>query len=221
MIKENLLSVMSSIPALNPYGEPITLVGATKTRTAEEINQAIKAGLKDVGENKAQEFRDKFDELLPCRYHFFGRLQTNKVKYLVGKACLIQSVDAVSLAEEIARQSIKKGLVTDILLEVNLGEEQKGGFPINKVGSAYETIKAIEGVRVRGLMAVLPDTKDEKTLREKGRQMRELYDIIRKSDGDFDILSMGMSDDYLLAIECGSNMVRIGSKIFGERHYNV
>ena len=216
MIKENLSYLLAQIPKTNKYGETITLVGATKTRTVEEINQAIEAGLKDIGENRAQEFRDKFDKVLPCNYHFFGRLQKNKVKYLIGKACLIQSVDSVALAKEISRQSEEKGLVTDILLEVNDGEEQKGGFPQTDALRAYEEISAFRGVKIKGLMAVLLNDTEDK-IASIGLQMRNLYDIMKKTDRDITVLSMGMSQDFKIAIECGSNMIRIGSAIFGKR----
>lgn len=219
MVKENLENVFASLPKTNPFGEKVTLVAATKTRTVKEINEAISAGITDIGENKAQEFRDKYPEVLPCRYHFFGRLQKNKIKYLIGKAYLIQSVDSIELAEEISRQSAAKNLTTDILLEVNLGEEQKGGFPLSTVQKSYEAVRSLDFVRVRGLMTVLPDTDDEKTLKEKCLQTRKVYDIIKNEDENFNVLSMGMSGDYLLAIENGSNMVRIGTKIFGPRNY--
>ena len=219
MIENNVKEILSSLPETNNYGETVTLVAATKTRTVEEINRAIKAGVKEIGENKAQEFRDKFPSVLPCRYHFFGRLQKNKVKYLVGKACLIQSVDSVDLAKEISRQSEGKNVVSDILLEVNLGEEQKGGIPYEAVIDAYKQIKTLPNIRVCGLMTVLPDTDDEKTLKEKCLQTRKLYDIIKSEDKNFTVLSMGMSADYAVAVENGSNMVRIGTGIFGKRDY--
>ena len=217
MIKENLEKLLLSLPDKNPFGEAVTLVGATKTQSVDAINSAISAGLKDIGENKPQEFRDKFPLVLPCRNHFFGRLQKNKVKYLIGKAFLIQSVDSFDLAQEISRLSCRSGAETDILMEVNLGVEQKGGIPFDTVIDTYEKIKTLPFIKVCGLMAVLPDTSDNKCLYDKGRQMRSLYDIIRKEDDNFKYLSMGMSNDYLIAVECGSNMIRIGSKIFGAR----
>ena len=219
MIEENIKKLFSSLPKENPFGEKITLVAATKTRTADEINSAIKCGITDIGENKAQEFRDKFPLVLPCNYHFFGRLQKNKVKYLIGKACLIQSVDGKDLAEEISSQSLKKGVVTEILIEVNHGEAQKGGIPLDEVFDAYREIAALPSIVVKGLMTVLPDTEDSDRLKEKCLQTRRLYDIIRKDDKNFVHLSMGMSADYKIAIECGSNMVRIGTAIFGKRNY--
>lgn len=218
MIAENLQKLNSILPKTNPYGEKVTLVGATKTQDVEAINTAISAGLSDIGENKPQEFRDKFPLVLPVNYHFFGRLQKNKVKYLIGKCCLIQSVDSVELAEEISRLSQKAEWVCNILLEVNLGEEQKGGFPIDSVLEAYNSVKDLPFVKVCGLMCVLPNTEDISFLQQLCLRMREKYDIIKKTDNNFTILSMGMSKDFELAVKCGSNMVRIGTAIFGQRN---
>lgn len=216
MIKENLLAFDNLI---NPYGEKVTLVGATKTQPVEIILDAINAGLKDIGENKAQEFRDKFPYLPPVNYHFFGRLQTNKVKYLIGKCCLIQSVDSIKLASEISRQSKNASVTTNILLEVNAGEEQKGGFSISELQNSYEQIKKMDNIVVKGLMTVLPKDEIKENKVKFCLQLRNTYDIMKKEDSNFSVLSMGMSEDYPIAIECGSNMVRIGTKIFGERNY--
>ena len=217
MIEQNVKKILSGIPETNPFGESITVVGATKTRSIQEINRAITAGIKNVGENRAQEFRDKVPYLLPCNYHFFGRLQTNKVKYLIGKAYLIQSVDSVKLATEISNQSQKAGVKTNVLLEVNCGEKQKGGIPFEEVLSHYKVIKDMPNVVIQGLMAVLPENDEQ--IKNSCLQMRELYDIIRKTDENFKFLSMGMSNDYVKAVQFGSNMVRIGTAIFGERNY--
>ncbi len=218
MIKDNLQYFIDFCKQPNSYGEKITLVGATKTLSVDVINEAISLGLKDIGENYPQEFRDKFNEVLPVNYHFFGRLQKNKVKYLIGKACLIQSVDSFSLAEEIARQSEKANLTTPILLELNLGEENKGGIPIDTIDSEYKKIAKLDAIKIKGLMAVLPNSDDFEYIKSLCLRVRKKYDII-KDNSDFNILSMGMSHDYKLAVECGSNMIRIGSKIFGERIY--
>ena len=220
MIKENVEKIINNLPKYNKFGEKITLVGATKTQTVEAINQAIAAGLTDIGENKAQEFRDKFPLVLPCNYHFFGRLQSNKVKYLIGKACLIQSVDSIPLASEISRLSSKLNVTTNILIEVNLGEEQKGGVPISEVLSFYNDILNYPNIVVKGLMAVLPQG-NEKSLRENCLQMRKLYDILKGSSENISILSMGMTQDYNIAIDEGSNMIRLGTAIFGSRNYEV
>ena len=139
MIEENVRTLLEALEAGNHCGEKITLVAATKTRTAEEINRAIKAGITDIGENKVQEFRDKFDFVHGANRHFIGHLQTNKVKYLIGKTCLIHSVDRDELAAEIAKRSVRARLVTDILVQINIGnEEPKSGYPLEEAFAAYE-----------------------------------------------------------------------------------
>ncbi len=217
MIKSNIQNILNEIKNGNNLGEKITLVGATKFVSVDRINEAIKAGLCDIGENKAQEFRDKFDLVLkPVNYHFFGRLQKNKIKYLIGKVYLIHSVDSIELLEEINNQSEKAGVITNLLLEVNLGEEQKGGFPLNEIQKILELIEDFEFVSVKGLMAMLPDSDDEILLSNLAQKVRKTYDEYREKY-NFIYLSMGMSGDYKLAIKNGSNMIRVGSKIFGAR----
>ncbi len=217
MIENQVKQILKEIENGNNLGEPITLVGATKYVSVENINEGIKAGLKDIGENKPQEFRDKFNEVLPVNYHFFGRLQKNKVKYLIGKTCLIHSVDSIGLLEEINNQSLKNNVVTNILLEVNLGEEQKAGFTFSEVEELLPLIKGYEGVNLQGLMSMLPDTDDEQLKISLLDGLREFYDKF-KVIYNFKHLSVGMSGDYSLAIKHGSNMIRVGSKIFGARY---
>lgn len=217
MIKSNLEQIFNEVKGGNNLGEPITVVGATKFQPVELINEAISAGLNDIGENKAQEFRDKFDSVLPVNYHFFGTLQKNKVKYLIGKVYLIQSVDSLSLLEEINRQSLNKQVVTNVLLEVNLGEEQKGGLSFSEIKEVLTKITDFSAVKVLGLMAMLPDTDNEVLLVSLLDSLRAFYDELKDKHG-FKYLSVGMSNDYLLAIKHGSNMVRIGTKIFGRRY---
>lgn len=217
MLKENIEFFKNVVQSKNPFGENVTLVGATKTQDAQTINQAIDLGLCDVGENRAQEFRDKYPLLHPVNYHFFGRLQTNKVKYLIGKACLIQSVDSFELLAEISRLSQNQGVVTNVLLEINLGEEQKGGFPISNVIDCYQKALSYPCVTIKGLMTVLPKTDDILQTEKLCLLMREKYDILRQTNSNVTILSMGMSNDYQTAIKCGSNMIRIGTLIFGKR----
>ncbi len=217
MIKDNLQAIFEEVKNGNNLGEPITVVGATKFQPVELINEAIEGGLKDIGENKAQEFRDKFDSVLPVNYHFFGTLQKNKVKYLIGKCYLIQSVDSLELIEEINRQSLNKQVATNILLEVNLGEEQKGGLSFSEIKEVLTKINNYSQVKVLGLMAMLPDSNDEVLLVSLLEKLRAFYDEL-KLLYNFKYLSVGMSNDYLLAIKHGSNMVRIGTKIFGRRY---
>ena len=221
MIKDNLEKIFNNIKDGNNLGEPITLVGATKMVDVDTINEAIKLGLKVVGENKVQEFNAKHLNIVGAEQHFIGHLQTNKVKYLVGKVSLIHSVDSVKLAEEINRIATKREVVQDVLIEVNVGGElSKSGFSLD---DAYENVlniaKQFENISVVGLMAMLPHTDDEKYLVELCTKMRNLFDTLKNSELPFKYLSMGMSQDYIIAIKNGSNMIRLGTSIFGKRNY--
>ena len=219
MVKDNLQVVFEKIKNTNPFGEKVTLVGATKFVPVEVINEAISLGLNDIAENRAQEFKDKFPLVLkPVNYHFIGSLQKNKVKYLIGKCHLIHSVDSLSLLEEISRQSVQKEVKTNCLLEVNVGvEEQKHGFSYSELKGALEHAKTLDGVKVLGLMAMLPESDNEEFLFNLAKELREVYDSY-KEEYNFKHLSMGMSNDYEIAIKAGSNMIRVGSKIFGRRY---
>lgn len=211
--------LLESIPKTNPFGEKVTLVAAVKLQTPEDINRAIKAGITDIGDNHVQEFKDKFDliEGNPRR-HFIGHLQTNKIKYLVGKVDLYHSVDRLPLAAELSARSEKAGVTSDILLQINIGDEEtKGGFSFGDAEEAYRRIKALPALRIKGLMAMLPLSEDEEMLSALARKMRGLYD--RLKDENFEYLSMGMSGDYELCINAGSNLIRLGTAIFGERNY--
>ena len=216
-MQNTINKIFNEIKNGNNFGEKVTLIGATKFVDIEKINQAISFGLTDIGENKAQEFRDKFDKVLPCNYHFFGRLQKNKVKYLVGKACLIHSVDSLDLISEIDKKSKELNVKTNILLEVNMGEEQKGGFEVNNLENALSNMVNYPNVLVKGLMAVMPNLEDKSKLKIMYQDLRKIYDKF-KEKYNFEYLSAGMSNDYKIAIENGSNMIRIGTLIFGSRY---
>ncbi len=219
-IQARVAALKKELSGGNPFGEKVLLVAATKTQTAEAINYAVQGGVDAVAENKPQEFRDKNDEILPCPRHFIGRLQTNKVKYLVGKIDLYHSCDRDGLAEEIARQSRASGIVSDVLLQINIGdEESKSGYPYGEAEEAFFRISQIEGIRVRGFMAMLPNVDDEALLRGLVRKMRRLLDWAKAQSSNVCYLSMGMSGDYKLCVEEGSNIVRVGSTIFGAREY--
>ena len=220
-IKENVAKLKQELSCGNAFGEKVYLVTATKTRTAEEINLAIQAGVDAVAENKVQEFREKTDLLLPCPQHFIGHLQTNKVKYLIGKVHLIHSCDRDELAEKISELSLKKGVVTDVLMQVNIGAEStKGGYDFSCAQDAFLHLKTLQGVRVRGVMAMLPESDDEQFLTSLATKMRALFDWCKTQAENIDYLSMGMSGDYALCIRCGSNMIRVGSSLFGARDYS-
>ena len=221
MIEENVKKLLGEM-GKNPFGEKVTLVAAVKTQTVDDINKAIAAGIRDIGDNHVQEFKDKYDGITgnPNR-HFIGHLQTNKVKYLIGKTYLYQSVDRFELAEEISKRSERAGVTSDCLIQINIGnEETKGGFEYDDGPDAYKKISAMPALKVKGLMAMLPFTDDEDVLRPLAKKMRELFERLREKDSDIEFLSMGMSGDWKLCVECGSNMVRLGTSIFGARHYN-
>ena len=222
MISENVKNLLSSLPETNPFGEKVTLVAAVKMQTPCAINEATSAGITDIGDNKVQEFTQKYGEISGSpRRHFIGRLQTNKVKYLIGKVDLYHSVDRMNLAEELSVQGVKRGVTSNILLQVNIGNEQtKGGFSLQELPEAYKKIKAMPALKIEGLMAMLPDSDDTALLFSLARAMRNEYDKLKSLDGDISVLSMGMSGDYELCIEAGSNMIRLGTAIFGKRNYN-
>ena len=222
MISENVKNILSELSAGNPYGEKVTLVAATKTRTPEEINEAISAGVTDIGENRVQEFTEKYDLVHGAARHFIGHLQTNKVKYLIGKTDLIHSLDRFELADELQKRSEKAGWTANCLLEINLGNElSKSGFSLDSAKEAYERAIKYPNLRICGFMAMLPISEDEKYLRSLCLCMREIYDTIKAREENVRVLSMGMSGDYRLCVECGSNMVRLGTHIFGPRAYNL
>lgn len=221
MIENNVKNLLKNLTLTNPFGERVTLVAAVKLQSPDDINAAIAAGITDIGDNHVQEFRDKFDEIRgePKR-HFIGRLQTNKVKYLVGKVDLYHSVDRLNLAQVLSEKSEKAEVISNVLLQINIGnEESKGGFSLDEIDAAYAIIRALPAIKVTGLMAMLPDTDDKKLLYSLAEKMRQKYDYFREKDENFTHLSMGMSGDYELCISAGSNMIRLGTAIFGNRNY--
>ena len=222
MIEENVKNLLESMPEHNPQGEKITLVAAIKTQTVENINRAIRAGIRDIGDNHAQEFRDKNDSILPeARRHFIGHLQTNKLKYLIGKVGLYQSIDRLEIAKALSEKSQKAGVTSEILLQLNIGnEESKSGFDPDDAERAYLEVSSLKNLKITGLMAMLPESDDEALLRSLATRMRETYDNLNAKYGGFVHLSMGMSGDWKLCVECGSKMIRLGTAIFGPRHYD-
>jgi pyridoxal phosphate enzyme (YggS family) len=203
----------------------ITLLAATKTVDIDTINYAISKGISYVGENKVQELLAKHDSLIQVHEHFIGHLQTNKVKDVIDKVELIQSVDSIKLAREISKQAVKRGIVMNILLEVNIGgEESKWGFKPNDVEMAVREISQLEGIKICGLMTIPPICESENEVRKYFRKMNKLFiDIGTKKidNSSMTILSMGMSDDFDIAIEEGANLVRVGTALFGKRNYNI
>ena len=203
---------------------PPRIIAVTKTHPAEDILPLAELGVTDVGENKAQEIVEKWPILQEkFRLHCIGRLQTNKVKYIIDKVCLIQSLDRLNLAQEIDRRAQMCGRVMPVLVQVSpAGEEQKGGMPPEAVRPFLEEIRRMPGIQVQGLMAVMPNTPDEAYLGGLFRDMRTLFEQLRDEAPQgvsMQELSMGMSGDYLLAARHGATMVRLGSALMGPRNY--
>lgn len=195
-------------------GKDVTVVAATKTVPPDIINMALDCGVTDVGENRVQEYLAKRDAVKGAKWHFIGTLQTNKVKYLVGNVALIQSVSSCALVDEISRLCVKKNVTQDVLIEVNAADEVgKTGAPTDRIYELAEYADRAKGVRVCGLMAVPPKDSSDGVY----RGIRDLYEALRATNKQFNILSVGMSNDYERAIYYGSNMIRIGSAIFGKR----
>jgi PLP dependent protein len=216
-IKENLKAIRKTIP------EGVLLVAVTKTRTVEEINEAIQLGVTDIGENRVQEILEKYDRVLPVRWHLIGHLQTNKVKQIIDKVYLIHSVDSFHLAEEINKRAASAGIMMRILIQVNAAEEEsKFGIPSNETEALIRDIlEKCPQLIVQGLMFIAP-FDDPQNVREYFSDVKTQFDQLKKIEHDrldFQVLSMGMSNDYEVAIEEGANLVRVGSAIFGTRNY--
>jgi pyridoxal phosphate enzyme (YggS family) len=232
-IAENIMRVRERVSrAAEKSGrteDDIVLIAVSKTRTPEEIAEAALAGARDFGENKAQEFASKYDAIIDPRlnWHFIGHLQRNKVKYIIGKANLIHSVDSLRLAEEIDRKSGEAGIITDVLVQVNAArEESKFGVLLEDTpGLVKEVSDRYTNIRVMGLMNIAPAADNPEDVRRVFRSMKVLFDEMATDMSgekiDMKWLSMGMTHDFEVAIEEGANIVRVGTGIFGERNYGV
>lgn len=203
----------------------IILLAATKTVDVDTINYAVQNGISYIGENKVQELLSKHGKTNAPHNHFIGHLQTNKVKDIIDKVEMIQSVDSLKLAKEISKQAQKHGICMDILLEVNIGgEESKWGFKPEETENAVLEISKLGGVRICGLMTIPPICETKEENRKYFQKMYKLFiDIGTKKidNSSMNILSMGMSDDFDIAIEEGANLVRVGTALFGKRNYNI
>lgn len=229
-VRENYLEVLNkkNQAALRAGRNPedITLMAVTKLHTVDEINEAIDAGATDIGENKVQELLSKYEDVKPVRWHLIGHLQTNKVKQIIDKVVMIHSVDSLHLAEEINKRAGNAGLVMDILIEINVGEEKtKTGIQAEELMDLAKKITdTCENVRLRGVMCIPPYGEDPEVSRKYFRETRELFEKLQQlglpeDRALIDTLSMGMSGDYETAVEEGSTIVRVGSAIFGKRNY--
>lgn len=224
-VDENLKRIKDNIAeAVAKYrspGDNVTLMGVTKTQSVEAINRSVDLGVKDLGENRVQEYLSKKDGYRDgVRMHFIGHLQTNKVKYIINDMVLIHSVDSVHLAKEINRLAEKNSKVQDILIEINIGDEDtKSGIEIADTDELIAQIENMKNINLRGFMAIPPAGSDEEFL----AKMQEIYeDEKQKLAGKYNIdtLSMGMSGDYVNAIKYGATIVRIGSALYGARDYS-
>ena len=228
-IRENILEIREEMSqAAKSAGRnpaDIMLVAATKMNDADKVRAAIAGGVDACGENRVQEMMDKLEQNAYAGkpLYFIGHLQTNKVKYLIGRCDLIQSVDSLKLAQEISRLAVKRELRQDILLEVNIGgEEAKSGVSPDGVEPLLEQITTLPGICVRGLMTIPPNAEIHGANDRYFDQMRKLFVDISEKKYDnvsMDYLSMGMSNDFVDAIRHGANMVRVGTRIFGSRNY--
>ena len=205
---------------------PVEICGVSKTVDPEIINLAWDGGIRTLGENRVQELMGKIDQLNPdYSIHLIGQLQTNKVKYIIDKVDMIQSVDRENLADEIDRRATAAGRVMPVLVQVNIAREpQKAGIEEEGLLPFIRRLSGMQGLKVEGLMAIMPIADDPEAVRPYFRRMREWFDRLRDMDipnVSMHTLSMGMSDDCLVACQEGATMVRLGRALFGERHYNI
>lgn len=230
MVKENLAEVEQKIlEACKKSGrsrDEVTLIAVSKTKPVSMIEEAMEAGIREFGENKPQEMKEKY-EILPkdLHWHMIGHLQLNKVKYVVPRACMIHSVDSLRLAEKISAEAEKKHLVMPVLIEVNVAEEDsKFGVKLSEAEDLIRQAAVLPGISIQGLMTIAPFVENAEENRGVFQKLRKLSVDIRSKNIDnvtMCNLSMGMTGDYQVAIEEGATMVRVGTGIFGERQYTI
>ena len=219
-MNENIRNIKDSI------GEDVALIAVSKTKPLEDMEEAYNLGLRDFGENKVQELVYKMDNFHhdDVKWHLIGHLQRNKVKYIAGRVQLIHSLDSLRLLEEIEKQYKSKDIIAQVLIEINIGkEENKSGILLEDLEELIEACESCSNVKVKGLMTVIPKGNDE-SCREYFKEMKTTFDNLKErkfKNIEMKYLSMGMTGDYKIAIEQGSNMVRIGEGIFGKRNYNL
>ena len=197
------------------------LIAVSKTRTIQEIKQAYNSGQLKFGENRVQEIVDKQSKLPDdIEWHMIGHLQKNKVKYIAGFIKLIHSLDRISLAKEIDRQAKKEDRIIDCLIQIKISkEDSKFGLKIEDFTDFYKNMETFKNLNIIGLMGMATFTSDIEVIDEEFKMIKRIYDNVASIDPKFKVLSIGMSDDYNIAIENGSTMIRVGSKIFGKRNY--
>ncbi|RXM57138.1 YggS family pyridoxal phosphate-dependent enzyme [Clostridium tetani] len=218
-ISENLYAIKKEI------GNNVNLIAVSKTKPIEDIDKAYNLGIRDFGENKVQELVEKIDKFQKedIRWHLIGHLQRNKVKYIVGKVYLIHSLDSIRLLKEIERKYKDEDKVAKVLIQINIGEdENKYGIKVEELEDMIKACEECSNVKIEGLMTILP-MEDSEICKRYFKQMKKIFDDLKNrsfKNIEMKYLSMGMSGDYKIAIEEGSNMIRVGQGIFGKRDYN-
>ena len=214
-IKDKTKALIDSLPS------HVTLVAVSKTKSVEEISQAYEAGQRIFGENKIQEMASKWEELpKDIAWHMIGHVQSNKVKYMAHFVDLIHGVDSFKLLKEIQKQAIKHDRTIRCLIQIRIAEEEtKFGLPEEELEALLKAAEDLPNVQIAGLMGMATFTDNQNQITFEFNKLKDLYDKVKSSSASMNTLSMGMSGDYSIAIECGSNMIRVGSKIFGERNY--
>ena len=214
-IKDKTKVLIDSLPS------HVTLVAVSKTKSVEEISQAYEAGQRVFGENKIQEMASKWEELpKDIAWHMIGHVQSNKVKYMAHFVDLIHGVDSFKLLKEIQKQAIKHDRTIRCLIQIRIAEEEtKFGLPEEELEALLKAAEDLPNVQIVGLMGMATFTDNQDQITSEFNKLKDLYDKVKSASASMNTLSMGMSGDYSIAIECGSNMIRVGSKIFGERNY--
>ncbi len=214
-IKDKTKALIDSLPS------HVTLVAVSKTKSVEEISQAYEAGQRVFGENKIQEMASKWEELpKDIAWHMIGHVQSNKVKYMAHFVDLIHGVDSFKLLKEIQKQAIKHDRTIRCLIQIRIAEEEtKFGLPEEELEALLKAAEDLPNVQIAGLMGMATFTDNQNQITFEFNKLKDLYDKVKSSSASMNTLSMGMSGDYSIAIECGSNMIRVGSKIFGERNH--
>ena len=229
MVRDNYNDVLKEVNAAATRAgrstDDVLLIAVSKTKPEEDIKKLYDIGVRDFGENKVQELCSKYENLpKDIKWHLIGHLQRNKVKYIVDKVHLIHSVDSVRLAEEIQNEAVKKNVIVNILVQVNVAsEDSKFGLDTGETEEIVREISRMSNIRIQGLMTIAPFVENGEENREIFKKLKQLsVDIGRKNidNVSMNVLSMGMSGDYIVAIEEGATMVRVGTSIFGERNYN-
>lgn len=220
------MSIVENINRLkNEIPNEVKLLAVSKTKPLEDLEEAYKAGIRDFGENKVQELMAKQEEFhKDVRWHFIGNLQTNKVKYLVGKVYLIHSISSIKLLKQVEKEFSKRNETANILIEINIGrEESKGGIFVENLEEMLNEVENCTSVKVRGIMVIIPkgDTESNRAYFKETKNIFDSLKIRNFNNIHMEVLSMGMTHDYKVAIEEGSNLVRIGEGIFGVRNYNL